>query len=107
MRRGVDPEVLREADIPDILKEFDVEDDGSYEWNYIIDFIGVVSPAIEGCPVDECLRVALMIYLDSMFNSRARAYGDEAGRAVSAAEVLEKIKDDLDWGRVLGFVDSL
>jgi hypothetical protein len=107
MQRSADPEGDLDAGVPAILREFNIEDDGSEEWNYTIDLIGAVSPAIEGRGVDECLAAALRIYLDSIFNSRARAYGDEAARAVSIAEVRTRIVTDPVWGKVLKFVDCL
>jgi hypothetical protein len=92
---------------PDALISFDVEDDGSIEWNYTIDLLGVMGPIIEGRDVDACLRKAVRIYANSMFNSIARRYGAEVGGSISVSEVKARLADDPAWLRVLNFIASL
>jgi hypothetical protein len=107
LRRGAGIGVNPEFQIPVSVKEFHIEDDGSDEWTYMVDLIGVITPPVEGGGVSECVDVAIQTYIDSMFNSRARAYADEAGGPISVADVNERILSDPAWLRVLNFVKSL
>jgi hypothetical protein len=107
LRRGADIDVDPAFQIPVAIKEFHIEDDGSDEWTYMVDLIGVMTPPAEGSDVGECVDVAIQTYIDSMLNSRARAYADETGRPISMAAVNERVVSDPDWLRVLDFVKSL
>jgi len=107
MQRSVDPDGDFTAEVPAVPAQWDVEDDGSDEWAYTVDLIEATSPVVEGADLDGCTEVALTTFLDSMFNSRARAYGDEFGRPVSVAEVRERIVNDPAWLRTLEFVSSI
>jgi hypothetical protein len=89
------------------LEAFDVEDDGSDEWSYMIDLIEMISPVIQGASISVCVETALRVYLETMFNHRARVYGDAAGRPISVAEAKERMADDPEWGKVIDFVGSL
>lgn len=45
----------------------------------MVELIGVMTPPAEVNDVRECVDGAVQTYVDSMYNSRARACADEAG----------------------------
>jgi len=50
------------------LEGFDIEDDGSAEWQYVVDLIVMISAALDGQDVSVCLQTALRSYLEGTFN---------------------------------------
>jgi hypothetical protein len=107
MRRSAGIGTNLALQIPGTISGFHVEDDGSDEWSYMVDLIGVLTPAVEGLSAVECLDATLRMYMDSMLNDRARVYADQAGRPISVAEVDGRMMNDPEWRRVLSFVGSL
>jgi len=73
----------------------------------MIDLMEMISPVIQGASIDVCVETALRVYLEGMFNYRARAYADAASRPISVAEAKERMADDPEWERVIAFVRSL
>jgi hypothetical protein len=89
------------------LEAFDVEDDGSAEWQYMVDLMGMVQMAVRGKDLSDCLRHALQTYLETSFHMIGRTYGAAAGRPLSWKEAKEAVAADADWARVVDFVQSL
>lgn len=89
------------------LEAFDVEDDGSDEWQSMIDLMGMVQLAVHGRDLADCLRLALQLYLNMSFHLISRKYGAAFGRPLGLTEVKELIATDPEWTRVVDFVRSL
>jgi hypothetical protein len=90
-----------------VFEAFDVEDDGSFEWNYLIDLIEMISAAIGGQDVGGCLETALRVYLEETFNALTRIYAVEEGKPVSYTEAKERVAVDPEWHRAIDFINAL
>jgi len=89
------------------MEGFDVEDDGSAAWNYMIDVMEMISAAIGGKDVDTCLKTAIRVYLEVSFNLRARDFALEQGSPISYADAKARMASDPVWIRSVNFVNSL
>jgi hypothetical protein len=89
------------------FEAFDIEDDGSAEWGYMVDLIEMISAAIDGQDVGTCLETALRVYLEGMFNVLVRGYAVADGRAIPYAEAKTRLANDAEWGRAVDFVRAL
>jgi hypothetical protein len=105
---GVDTETLPSAQpILAAFGAFDIEDDGSPEWNYMIDMIEIISPAIDGRDIGSCLETALRVYLAGSFNMIARSSVTAGAPSISYIEAEVLIANNPEWVQVLEFVNSL
>lgn len=86
---------------------FDIEDDGSPEWNYMIDLIEMISAPISSKDVSMCLEIAVRVYLAGTFNMLARASAVVDGRPISYAEAESRLIGDPEWERSVNFVRAL
>lgn len=108
MLRSVGLEIPEGAqEILAVLNSFDIEDDGSAEWDHTVDLIALMVPVIGGCDADTCLKKALRTYLESAFCRIWTDYAVETGRPVSLAEVNERIPDEAEWQTALALVNAL
>jgi hypothetical protein len=89
------------------LEAFDAEDDGSDEWQSMIDLMGMVQLAVCGRDLADCLRLALQLYLNMSFHLAGRKYGAALRRPLGLTEVKEPVATDPDWVRTVDFVRSL
>jgi hypothetical protein len=89
------------------FEAFGLEDDGSTEWNYMLDLIGMITPVLSNQDVGTCLDAALRFYLDGAFNMRARVYAVANGKPISVTEVRQRIADDPEWERAVNFIIAL
>jgi hypothetical protein len=108
IRRAVGPSsfVPNESLIRD-LEGFDVEDDGSATWNYMIDVMEMISPVIGGQDIEICLKTAIRVYLETSFNVRVGDFAIERGRPISYADARTRIVDDPVWIKSVSFLNSL
>jgi hypothetical protein len=90
-----------------VFEAFDVEDDGSAEWNYMIDLIEMIAAAIGGQDVGSCLETTLWVYLEETFNALTRTYAVADGRPVSYTEAKERVAADPEWHRAVDFINAL
>jgi hypothetical protein len=93
--------------ILDAFEAFDIEDDGSPEWNYMIDLIEIISTVIRGEDVRTCLDTTLRVYVEGRYNMIARAYAISEDRPISQKEADERMARDPEWNQVINFVNSL
>lgn len=84
-----------------------IEDDGSVEWNYMIDLIEMLSGAIKGQDASLCLETTLRVYLEGRFNLLARSYAIADGRPISYADAKQRAAGDVEWGKEVDFIKSL
>lgn len=89
------------------LEGFDIEDDGSIEWNYMIDLIEMISVVIENRDIESCLETAVRVFLEGAFGLRVREYASKDGGPVSYADAKMKAAEDDEWIRAVDFVRSL
>jgi hypothetical protein len=89
------------------LEAFDVEDDGSDEWQWMIYLMGIVQIAVRGKALNDCLRQSLESYLEGWFYKIGRIHGAAAGRPLRLTEANEIVAGDADWAGVVAFVRSL
>jgi hypothetical protein len=89
------------------LEAFDVADDGSAEWQYMIYLMGMVQMAVCGKDLSDCLKNALQMYLEMSFHMINRTYGTMAGGPISWKDAKEVVAADADWARVVEFVLAL
>lgn len=108
MQRSVGVGTLPSVDLLlSALEAFDIEDDGSVEWLYMVDLIVMISAAIAGQEVSACLDTALRSYLDGVFNALVRSYAVADGRPISYSEAKKRLAGDAEWGRAVEFISAL
>jgi hypothetical protein len=108
MQRTVGVSALPSAEsLLSSFEAFSIEDDGSAEWNYMIDLIEMISAAVGGQDISSCLETALRVYLEGTFNARARVHAVSNGRPISYAEAKSRVANDAEWKRTVDFVMAL
>lgn len=93
--------------ILEAMESFDIEDDGSTEWNYMVDFIGMLTTVLEGRDVDVCLESSIRFYLESVFAARSREFAASEGGVVSYSSARERVSEDPEWVRAIDFLSFL
>ena len=89
------------------VAEFDIEDDGSADWQYVVDLIAMLLPALDGRDASTCLRIALLTYLDGTFIVLANAESGRLGRPISETEAQASVEAHESWLRAVAFAQSL
>ena len=89
------------------FQTFDIEDDGSMAWIYMVDLIEMLSAPIGGQDIGVCVKTSLRVYLDGVFNSLARGYAVAEGRPIPYSEAKDRIAGEVEWRRTIEFVRSL
>lgn len=106
--RCVDPGVILVADpLLEALEGFDVEDDGSPEWQFAVDLIAMISTALGGQELSICLETAVRSYLEGIFNVLGNTYAVAAGRPISQVETIKRLVSDTEWNRAVIFIRGL
>jgi hypothetical protein len=89
------------------LESFDVEDDGSAEWQYAIDVAAMLLSALGGDPLPACATATLTTYLEGTFNVVANNLAMANGRPISQLEAVDRVPESDTWRRAVAFVQSL
>lgn len=89
------------------LRDFNIEDDGSAEWQFVIDLIVMLTAALEGQDAAVVLRTTLRTYLEGMVNVLHNAYPEAAGGVISVAAARELLAADPEWARIVEFIRAL
>jgi hypothetical protein len=89
------------------LSTFDVDDDGSDEWQHAIDLISELIKALEGPDLDQLLAHTATTYFDGTFNVIANRLADENGGVISHAEADRRVTATEDWREARAFFDGL
>lgn len=89
------------------MESFDIEDDGSAEWNYMVDLIGIMTSVLDGAGIQICLESSIRFYLEGVFAARSRALAASEGGVVSYAYARQVIADDAEWTRAVDFLGAL
>ena len=108
MLRCIDPDISPSSEMQIVaLESFDIEDDGSAEWQFVVDLIAMISAALDGQDVRVCLQTALRSYLEGMRIVIANNYAEMKGKPISVAEAGKRLVDDREWARAVDFVRAL
>jgi hypothetical protein len=89
------------------FKDLDLEDDGSDEWEHVIDLIEMTSAAIGGQDPARCLETTLRTYLEGEINILRVGYAIADGRPISVAQADQRLSQDPVWQRIVDFVMAL
>lgn len=93
--------------VDDVVAGFDVEDDGTPEWQAMIDLISMLRPALSGAPATACLRTSMDLSLEGLFAALANELASQAGRPISHADARHLVPATVAWSRELSFVSAL
>jgi hypothetical protein len=89
------------------LDGFAIEDDGSAEWQFVVDLIAMLSTALHDQELKSCLMTTLSTYLEGTFNVLGNKMAVEDGRSIPHSEVKMRLAQDEAWRRAVEFVRSL
>jgi hypothetical protein len=89
------------------LESFDIEDDGSAEWQFAIDFIAMILTALDGQDVRACLEIAIHSYLDGKLNVLRNEYAVSAGGVISNDAAMKRLANDPEWLMAIEFIEVL
>jgi hypothetical protein len=89
------------------LESFDIEDDGSTEWQYVVDLVSMLSAALSGEDLEVCLRTTLYSYLEGTFNVVANELSRTLGRSIAHSDALAQVSASKTWERAVSFVNAL
>jgi len=89
------------------LESLSIEDDGSGEWQFVVDLIVMISAALGGQDVGVCLQTALRSYLEGMQNVLVNNYATAVGGVIRNDMAMKQLAVDPEWGRVVNFIKAL
>ena len=89
------------------LETIDVEDDGSPEWQYMIDLSAVLTEALGNRDSHEAVEVTIRTYLEGAFNVLANDVAVQSGKAVSQSVAVEAIARNATWDGAVALVNAL
>jgi hypothetical protein len=101
---GLDPAVPPEVEE---LTDFELEDDGSPEWQYVLDIVTMVLTALEDDDLATCVSSTLTTYLEQSFTLLANDLAEQDGRPISQADADARLAVDDRWRQVVDFVHAL
>jgi hypothetical protein len=89
------------------LESFDIEDDGSQEWQNVVDLITMLLNVLNDEAPEASLRNARTTYLDGTFHAIANAAAASLDKPISRAEALRVVERDPTWRAAKEFVLAL
>jgi hypothetical protein len=89
------------------LESFDIEDDGSQEWQNVVDLITMLLNVLNDEAPEASLRNAMTTYLDGTFHAIANAAAASLDKPISRAEALRVVERDPTWRAAKEFVLAL
>jgi hypothetical protein len=95
------------ADVTDVLEAFDIEDDGSAEWQRTLDLIAMLLAILHDTPAIDAIRDAMQTHLEGTYNIVANAHADAAGHPISETTALSLMDTDQTWQQEAAFVLGL
>jgi hypothetical protein len=104
---GVQVEDARRAAIRSRLDAFDIEDDGSDEWQYAVDLISTLDRALAGAALPELLEYAVTAYAEGTYTTIANALADANGGVTTQATANRDVPRTDEWRRARAFLDGL
>jgi len=89
------------------LESFDIEDDGSAEWQFAVDLIEMISVTLDGKDVSTCLQSAIRSYLEGTLTVLRNDYAVSVGGIISNDIAMKRLAADPEWCRTVEFVAAL
>ena len=86
---------------------FDIEDDGSAEWEFIVDFVTMIAPAVDGQDIGACLEIALRSYLEGIKNVLSNGYAAAYDGVIRYDDAMKQLAVDPEWSRAVDFIRAL
>jgi hypothetical protein len=106
--RCIEPSAIPPSDLLIAkLESFDIEDDGTAEWEFVVDLLAMISAALDGQHVRFCLQNTIRSYLEGMRNVRRNEYAVSAGGVISNDVAMKQLAADTDWRRAVDFIAAL
>jgi hypothetical protein len=96
-----------DGNVTDALEAFDIEDDGSAEWQRMLDLIAMLLAILHDTPAIDAIRDAMQTHLEGTFNIVANAHSDAAGHPISETTALSLMDTDPTWQQEVAFVLDL
>lgn len=89
------------------LESLDVEDDGSPEWQYLIDLAASLNDALRGADPAVAVESTIRAYLEGTFNVLANTIATRSDRSVSQAMAEAEISASAEWKEALALTMTL
>ncbi|QKV73935.1 hypothetical protein [Amycolatopsis sp. Hca4] len=106
LARASGAEVAAEEDVAG-LSAFDVEDDGSDEWQHVLDLVTMLVAALSDDDLASTAHHTISTYLEGTFTVLANDLARDAGRPISQQDAEEGLSRDPRWQRAVGLVRTL
>jgi len=98
----------RAQEVLDRLNRFDVADDGSGEWQHIVDLLSALIRMLQGAELDEILEHAASNYLEGTFAAIAnRLAEDEESGVISRAVASRGVPATAAWREATAFLEAV
>jgi hypothetical protein len=94
-------------DLADALEGLAVEDDGSSDWQRLIDLAAMLQEALRGSSVESCLENAIRWYLEGEFNVISNEFANIRGKPISQQRAETQVEADTRWIRACTIVQAL
>jgi hypothetical protein len=108
MLRCIEPSAISPPELLIVkLESFEIEDDGSAEWQLVVDLIAMISAALDGQDARVCLQTAIRSYLEGMLNVLRNDYAVAAGGVISHDIAMKQLTADPEWCRAIEFIEAL
>jgi hypothetical protein len=89
------------------LESFDIEDDGSAEWQFAVDLIEMISVTLDGQDASTCLQSAIRSYLEGTLTVLRNDYAVSVGGIISNDIAMKQLAADPEWCRTVEFVEAM
>jgi hypothetical protein len=94
-------------DLVAALEGFPIEDDGSAEWQHLIDVVAMIQEALGGTSVENCVEHAIVWYLEGESNVLSNELARSQGRTLFLPEAQVSVEAHPRWARATAFVETL
>jgi hypothetical protein len=89
------------------LESLIIEDDGSAEWQYVIDLCAVLVEALGSSKPIDIVEVTIRTYLEGIFNVWANELAVKSGRPVSQLAAEQQMASEESWIATFALVTAL
>lgn len=104
---GGDRSSVRLGSIVAQLESASIEDDGSAEWQHLIDLIAMLLDVLQARAVRTCIENAIAWFLEGEFNIRANELAEAKGTPVSESEARRSVESQAQWAKAVALVGAL
>lgn len=89
------------------LEVLELEDDGSADWQLVVDLAAMLISALGDDDVDTCVETAIQTYLEGTFNVVSNELAAKAGLSISHRDALKAMEASPAWQHALSVVTAL